>query len=101
MNKKQSISLVIALTLLIGIALATSSTSSDVIIYAFDQKPAVYDSCTEWVTLHNPSNASVEIGNWSLENEAGERETIPEGTTLFPSALCPPLISGVITVLKR
>ena len=94
--------LVIALTLLFtAIALATSSASPGVIIYAFDQNPAGSDEDNEWVTLHNPSNASVDIGNWTLENAAGERETIPEGTTLFPSALCPPLICGVITVLMR
>jgi len=28
----------------------------------------------------------VEIGNWTLENADGERETIPEGTTLYPGA---------------
>jgi len=71
MNKKQGILFGIALTLLLGIVLATPSASSDVIIYAFDQKPAVYESCTEWVTFHNPSNESVEIGNWSLENADG------------------------------
>jgi hypothetical protein len=87
MNKKRGVLIGIALTLLLGIALATpSASSSDVIIYAFDQKPAVYESCTEWVTLHNPSNESVEIGNWTLENADGERETIPESTTLNPGA---------------
>jgi len=78
MNKKQGILIGIALTLLLGIALATPSASSNVIIYAFDQKPALYESCTEWITLHNPSNESVEICNWTLENADGERETIPE-----------------------
>ncbi len=86
MTKKQGIILGIALILLLGIALATPSASSDVIIYAFDQNPALYESCTEWVTLNNPSNASVEIGNWTLENADGERGTIPEGTTLYPGA---------------
>ena len=86
MTKKQRILLGLALTLLLGIALATPSASSDVIIYAFDQKPAVYESCTEWVTLNNPSKESVEIGNWTLENADGESETIPEGTTLYPGA---------------
>ncbi len=86
MTKNQRILLGIALTLLLSIALATPSASSDVIIYAFDQKPAVYESCTEWVTINNPSNASVEIGNWTLENADGERGTIPEGTTLYPCA---------------
>ena len=90
MNKKQAILIGIALVLLFaGIALATStnlSASSDVIIYAFDQNQAGYDSGNEWVTLHNPSNESVDIGNWTLENADGERGTIPEGTTLYPFA---------------
>ena len=72
-----------------GIALATSTTlsaSSDIIIYAFDQNPAGSDKGNEWVTLHNPSNESVDIGNWVLETADGEKETIPEGTTLYPFA---------------
>jgi hypothetical protein len=32
-----------------------------VIIYAFDQNPAGSDKGNEWVTLNNPSNASVDI----------------------------------------
>jgi len=41
MNKNQGLLLGIALMLLFtGIALATSSASSDVIIYAFDSKPS-------------------------------------------------------------
>ncbi len=55
MNKKQAVSLGIALTLLIGIALATSSASSEVVIYAFDQKLAGSDKGNEGVTLYNPS----------------------------------------------
>jgi hypothetical protein len=86
MTKNQRILLGIALTLLLSIALATPSPSPNVILYAFDQKPAVYESCTEWVTLNNPSNESVEIGNWTLENAAGKTETIPEVTTLCPGA---------------
>ena len=50
-----------------GIALATLSASSDVIIYAFDQNPAGSDEGNEWVTFHNPSNESVDIGNWTFE----------------------------------
>ena len=90
MNKKHGILIGIALVLLfVGIALATStnlSASSDVIIYSFDQNPAGRDKGNEWVTLYNPSNESVDIGNWTLETADGERETIPEGTTLYPSA---------------
>ena len=75
--------------LLVGIALATLSSpsaSSDIEIYAFDQNPAGRDEGSEWVTLYNPSNESVDIGNWTLETADGERETIPEGTALSPFA---------------
>ena len=87
MNKKQRVLIGIALMLLLtSIALATSSASSEVEIYAFDQNPAGSDKGNEWVTLYNPSNESVDIGNWVLETADGERETIPEGTTLYPFA---------------
>ncbi len=87
MNKKQGVLIGTALMLLFtGIALATSSASSNVIIYAFDQNPAGSDKGNEWVTLYNPLNKSVDIGNWTLETADGERETIPEGTTLSPFA---------------
>ena len=87
MNKKHGILIGIALVLLfVGIALATSSAPSDVEIYAFDQNPAGRDEGNEWITLYNPSNESVDIGNWTLETADGERETIPEGTTLYPFA---------------
>ena len=89
MSKKQGILIVIALMLLFAeIALAISSNpsaSSNIEIYAFDQNPAGSDKGNEGVTLYNPSNESVEIGNWTLETADGERETIPEGT-LYPSA---------------
>jgi hypothetical protein len=75
MTKNQGLLLGIALTLLFtGIALATSttaSTTSDVIIYAFDQNPAGSDEGNEWVTFHNPSNESVDIGNWTFESIHG------------------------------
>jgi hypothetical protein len=71
----QRILLAIALTLLFtGIALATSTTSSatsDVILYAFDQNPAGSDDGNEWVTFHNPSNESVDIGNLTFESTHG------------------------------
>lgn len=87
MNKKQGLLIGIALMLLFtGIALATSSAFPGVVIYAFDQNPAGRDEGNEWVTLYNPSKVSVDIGNWTLENADGERETIPEGTTLYPFA---------------
>jgi hypothetical protein len=67
-NKKQSLLIEIALVLLFtGIALATSinlsASSSDVVIYAFDQNPAGSDKGNEWVTLYNPSNERVDIGS--------------------------------------
>ncbi len=69
------------------------------IIYTFGQNPAGGDKGNEWVTLYNPLNASVDIGNWTLETADGEGETIPEGTTFIPSLItsisCP--ISGWIT----
>ena len=72
-----------------GIALATSSASSDVEIYASDQNPAGSDEGNEWVTIHNPSNESVDIGSWTFETTphgSTVTETILEGTTLNPSA---------------
>ena len=89
MKKKQGILIGIALVLLLGIALATStnlSASSDVVIYVFDQNPAGSDKGNEWVTLYNPTNQSVDIGNWGLETADGEKETIPEATILHPGA---------------
>ena len=90
MNKKLEILIGIALILLFaGIALATStnlSASSDIEIYAFDQNPAGSDKGNEWVTLYNPYNESVDIGNWTLETAEGERETIAEGTILYSLA---------------
>ena len=91
MNKKQALISGLAFMLLfIGIPLSTSNSlsasSSDVEIYAFDQNPAGSDKGNEWVALYNPSNESVDIGNWVLETADGEREPIPEGTTFYPFA---------------
>ena len=87
MNKNQRILIKISWVLLfVVIAIATSSASPNIEIHAFDQNPAGSDKGNEWVTLYNPSNESVEIGNWTLETADGERETIPEGTTLYPFA---------------
>ena len=91
MNKKQTLILGLSLILIFtGIASATPSASSDVIIYAFDQNPAGLDEDNEWVTFHNPSNESVDIGNWTFESTHGTVviEWIPEGTTLYPGAYC-------------
>lgn len=85
MNKKQGI-LIGIVTVLLFIAIVTSSASSEIEIYAFDQNPAGSDKGNEWLTLYNPSNKSADIGNWTLENADGERETISEGTTLYPFA---------------
>jgi hypothetical protein len=90
---KQGILIGIALTFLLGIALATSTTlsaTSDVIIYAFDQNPAGSDDGNEWVTFHNPSNESVDIGNWTFvcTHDSTVIDQIPEGTTLYPGAYC-------------
>ncbi len=89
MNKKQGLLIGNVFALLFtGIAIATASASSDVVIYAFDQNPAGSDKGNEWVTLYNPSNKSVNIGNWILQTTHGSvvTETIPEGTMLNPGA---------------
>jgi micrococcal nuclease len=85
----QGLLLGIALTLLFtAIVLATSSTSSGIEIYAFDQNPAGSDEGNEWVTFHNPSNESVDIGNWTFVSTHGTTaiDWIAEGTTLYPGA---------------
>ena len=83
---KSLIILLLISFLLFGLESQTSSASSDVVIYAFDQNPAGRDEGNEWVTLYNPTNESVDIGNWTLETADGERETIPKGTILHPGA---------------
>jgi micrococcal nuclease len=89
MTKNQGLVLEIALMLLFtSIALATSTTASatsDVIIYAFDQNPAGSDDGNEWVTFHNPSNESVDIGNWTFESTHGTTaiDWIAEGTNRY------------------
>jgi micrococcal nuclease len=61
-----------------------------VIIYACDQNPAGSDDGNEWVTFHNPSNESVDIGNWTFETTHGSIVSvwIAEGTILYPGAYC-------------
>jgi len=89
MTKNQGLLLAIALMLLFAsIALTTPSASSDVEIYAFDQNPAGSDDGNEWVAFHNPSNESVDIGNWTFVSTHGTTviEWTPEGTTLYPGA---------------
>jgi len=92
-NKQRIILAIAVMLLLTGIPLATSTTvsaSSDVIIYAFDQNPAGSDDGNEWVTFHNPSNESEDIGNWTFESTHGSIaiEWILEGTILYPGAYC-------------
>jgi len=63
-----------------------ASAASEVEIYAFDSNPAESDKGNEWVTLYKPSNESVDVGNRTLETVDSERESISEGTTLYPGA---------------
>jgi hypothetical protein len=94
MTKNQGLLLGICLILLFtSIALATSTTSSassGVIIYLFEQNPAGIDEGNECITFHNQSNESVDIGNWTFESTHGTTviEGIAEGTTLYPGAYC-------------
>jgi micrococcal nuclease len=82
-----SIILVAIFLTAVGIA-SIDLPPSGVIIYAFDQNPAGLDEGNEWVAIHNPSNKSVDIGNWTLETTNGStaRVWIAEGTTLYPGA---------------
>ena len=90
MAKRKTLIFGLALTLLFtGTALAPSTTisaTSDVIIYAFDQNPAGSDEGNEWVAIHNPTNKSVDIGNWTFESTHGSTviDWIAKGTTLYP-----------------
>ena len=89
MNKKKVLIVMLALVLLFTEATSSNLfTSSGVEIYGFDQNPAGRDNGNEWVTLYNPSNKSVDIGNWFLETTHGSTvtEIIPAGTILNPQA---------------
>jgi len=81
---KSLIILILISFLLFGLESRTLSASSGVEIYAFDQNPAGSDKGNEWVTLYNPTNESVDIGNWILQttHDSVVTETIPEGTML-------------------
>ncbi len=60
-------SIILAAILLTAVGIACIDIqTSEVIIYAFDQNPAGRDEGNELVTIHNPSNKSVDIGNWTL-----------------------------------
>jgi micrococcal nuclease len=83
------ISLILAAIFLIAIGIACIDIPpSGVIIYAFDQNPAGLDEGNEWVAIHNPTNKSVHIGNWTLETTNGSTVSvwIAEGTALYPGA---------------
>jgi hypothetical protein len=71
MNKQGIILGIVFMLLFAIIALTTPSATSDVIIYAFHQNPAGSDEGNEWVTFHNPSNESVDIGNLTFESTHG------------------------------
>jgi hypothetical protein len=61
-------SLILAAIFLTAVGIACiDNPTAEVIIYAFDQNPAGLDDGNEWVTIHNPTNKSVDIGNWTLE----------------------------------
>jgi len=61
-------SIVLATIFLTAVVIASIDLPpSGVIISAFDQNPAGLDESNEWVSIHNPSNKSVDIGNWTLE----------------------------------
>jgi micrococcal nuclease len=83
------ISIVLAAIFLTAIGITSIDLPpSGVIIYAFDQNPAGLDEGNEWVTIHNPTNKSVGIGNWTLETTNGSTVSvwIAEGTTLYSRA---------------
>ena len=62
------ISIILASIFLTAIGIACIDLPpSGIIIYAFDQNPAGLDEGNEWVSIHNPTNKSVDIGSWTLE----------------------------------
>ncbi|MGB3458413.1 MAG: lamin tail domain-containing protein [Halobacteriota archaeon] len=84
---KISISIILTSIFLTTVGIACIELPpSGVIIYAFDQNPAGLDEGNEWVIIHNPTNKSVDIGNWTLETTNGSTVSgwIAEGTTLYP-----------------
>ena len=87
--KNQVYSIILATIFLTAVGIASiDNPTSEVIIYAFDQNPAGLDEGNEWVTIHNPTNKSVDIGNWTLETTNGSTASvwIAEGTTRYPGA---------------
>jgi hypothetical protein len=89
LKRLMPISIILATIFLTAVGIACIELPpSGVIIYAFDQNPAGLDEGNEWVTIHNPTNKSVDIGNWTLETTNGSTASvwIAEGTTLYPGA---------------
>jgi hypothetical protein len=87
--KSLGYSIILAATFLTAVVIACIDLPpSEVIIYAFDQNPAGPDEGNEWVAIHNPTNKSVDIGNWTVETTNGTTASlwIAEGTTLYPGA---------------
>ena len=83
------ISIILATIFLTAIGIACIDLPpSGVIIYVFDQNPAGLDDGNEWVTIHHPTNKSVDIGNWTLKTTNGSTVSvwIAEGTTIYPEA---------------
>ena len=95
---------IILIILFFGLGGALNA-QGNVQIYAFDQNPAGSDEGNEWVTFHNPSNKSVDIGNWTFESTHGTTaiDWIAEGTSLNPSAYYTytPLHGGVVKKRKE
>ena len=103
--KSLGYSIVLASIFLTAIGIACIDLPpSGVIIYAFDQNPAGSDDGNECVTFHNPSNESVDIGNWTFESTHGTTTTewIAEGTILTLEPIVPvPLFIGGLTIAKK
>ncbi len=76
--------LVFLLVLSLGVRFALGVGSTSVVIYAFDQNPAGSDEGNEWVVLHNPTNTSINVSNWTLSTTHGKivNVTIPQGTSI-------------------
>jgi hypothetical protein len=90
--KSLGYSIILAAIFLTAIGIACIDLlPSGIILYAFDQNPAGLDEGNEWVIIHNPTNKSVDIGNWTLETTNGSTASIwiAEGTTLYPGAYIP------------
>jgi hypothetical protein len=47
--------------------------SSDLLINEFEQNPEGPDGGNEWVELYNPTNSSIDLTNWRLENNDGSK----------------------------